>query len=732
MNTKSTIYIMFFAIVGIVILAGCTPIGPDNTNLQPNNNTSSGNTQNGGLLKFNSVAELNTFLTENSQNQNSGGGLGVMMDSRTKAVSQEAGTSAPSAAPTTANGAADYSQTNVQVSGVDEADFVKNDGKYIYMIQSNKLLIINALDPKNSDIISTTDLPKNYYASNIFLYGDKLIVLAQSNEQSYYFRKYDIMPQPNYEPLTKVMIYDVSNRKDPTVSKELSVSGDYFQSRMIDNIVYLVAVKYAQTPVRPPIIYAADTKITPNIYYFDNNEESYNYNTIMSVDVNTESVVDSQVYLLGYSNTMMMSQDNIYIAYQKQPYRCWGFYCRNSDYDRARFVDVVVPLLQGTLKTDVQNILNSKASEDEQWNSISDVLDTFYKDVENDPKLQDQYDSMISDISSALDEYDTKQLLEKSKTIIHKIAVNNGKLSYVAKGEVDGRLLNQYSLDESNGYLRLATTIDLWTNTGRRNYNNVYVLNKNMGVAGKLEKLANNESIYATRFVGDKLYMVTFRQIDPFFVIDLSDPTSPKVLGRLKIPGYSSYLHPISDNLILGIGKETGTNEWGGVTTQGVKISLYDVSDFEHPKEVTKYEIGMAGSDSPILYDPKAFLYSATKGIFVVPISEVTAINKAGYVYDYRYWDGAYVFKISNNGFELLGKVKHDSRSSSYYNWWDQASVTRSLYMDDALYTISNKYIKVNDLADNLSSLNTIDLPNEQNYPIMYSGGVVAETVVAK
>ena len=90
------------------------------------------------------------------------------------------------------------------------------------------------------------------------------------------------------------------------------------------------------------------------------------------------------------------------------------------------------------------------------------------------------------------------------------------------------------------------------------------------------------------------------------------------------------------------------------------------------------------------------------------------------------------MFKISNNGFELLGKVKHDSRSSSYYNWWDQASVTRSLYMDDALYTISNKYIKVNDLADNLSSLNTIDLPNEQNYPIMYSGGVVAETVVAK
>ena len=123
-------------------------------------------------------------------------------------------------------------------------------------------------------------------------------------------------------------------------------------------------------------------------------------------------------------------------------------------------------------------------------------------------------------------------------------------------------------------------------------------LNSKMETIGKLENLAEKERIYSTRFIGDRLYMVTFLRIDPLFVIDLSNPNKPEVLGELKIPGFSDYLHPYDENHIIGIGKETGTNDWGGVSTKGVKVALFDVSDVKNPKQVDSYEIGQAGTDS--------------------------------------------------------------------------------------------------------------------------------------
>jgi uncharacterized secreted protein with C-terminal beta-propeller domain len=253
-----------------------------------------------------------------------------------------------------------------------------------------------------------------------------------------------------------------------------------------------------------------------------------------------------------------------------------------------------------------------------------------------------------------------------------------------------------------------------------------------MDTVGSLENVATNETIYSTRFMGDKLYMVTFKQIDPFFVIDLSNPRMPEVLGELKIPGYSSYLHPYKDNFIIGVGKNTEENQWGGTSIQGVKISLFDVTDFNKPKEVDTYDIGMEGTDTPIMYEHKAFLLF--DNIMVIPVSEITSRNAGQYGYNYAYWDGAYVFKVSESGFELLGKVKHDSRSSSYYNWYDRASVTRSIIMDNELFTISNKFIKVNDLNNNLKSLSSIDLPSGQGdiIPIYAGGAAVSEPVIVK
>ncbi len=430
--------------------------------------------------------------------------------------------------------------------------------------------------------------------------------------------------------------------------------------------------------------------------------------------------------MLGYSNTLMVSEDNIYIAYQKQQYwpcRWVGCaYTDNSNDDaKKRFYEVVVPLLKGDIKTEVNVIISNLAlTEEEKWSKISVAFGKFYEKATNDEELQEEYEEMFGDIDIALQEYDLKKQLEDRKTIIHKISIDSGKINYEKKGEVNGALLNQFSMDEFEGNLRVATTINVWANE-QIQYNNVYVLDENMKTIGKIEEIGKDEKIYSTRFIGERLYMVTFQQIDPFFVIDLSNPKNPEVLGKLKIPGYSDYLHPYDENHIIGIGKETETNEYGGTITKGLKIALFDVSDVENPKLVDKYEIGDRGTDSLALHDHKAFLFSSTKNILVLPVTEITEKTKKGmYAYDYKIWHGAYVFDVSKDGFELKGKVKHSSSTSSYYNWWNQASVLRSLYMDNNLYTISNKYVKINDLGNNLEELNSINLPYSENYPRYY------------
>jgi uncharacterized secreted protein with C-terminal beta-propeller domain len=494
---------------------------------------------------------------------------------------------------------------------------------------------------------------------------------------------------------------------------------------MIGDFVYLVTQEGVNNYlyVNQPLVMSGVKTIMPDIYYFDNPDQNYQFNTITSFDLKDDSVVDSKTFMLGYSNTLMVSENNIYIAYQKHTNWCWGWMrCGSYDTDqKTRFYSVVVPLLNGEIKSDVDTITSTQLSDDEKWAKITEKLSAFYTKLQNDESLQSQYQPMFDSIQSALDKYDAKKALEDQKTVIQKIGISDGKIDYQSKGEVDGYLLNQYSMDEYNNDLRVATTVNAWVSQGNMNYNNVYVFDSGMNVIGKVENIAENESIYSTRFMGDRLYMVTFQRIDPFFVIDLSSPTSPKVLGELKIPGYSQYLHPYNENFIIGIGKDTGENQWGGISPKGVRATLFDVTDFNNPKEVDHYDIGDVGTDSPVLYDPKAFLFSPTKDIMVLPVSEVTQRNKINpYSYMTSVWNGAYVFNVSEKGFTLLGKVKHSSADTEYYNWWDQASVTRSLYMDDNLYTISQKYIKINDLANNLTSLNTIDLPFDtqgQYYP---------------
>jgi inhibitor of cysteine peptidase len=217
-----------------------------------------------------------------------------------------------------------------------------------------------------------------------------------------------------------------------------------------------------------------------------------------------------------------------------------------------------------------------------------------------------------------------------------------------------------------------------------------------LNIVGELPNLAPGERIYSARFMSDRCYLVTFKQVDPFFVIDLSNPTEPKVLGYLKIPGFSGYLHPYDENHIIGIGKQDNN----------VKLSLFNVTNVTAPTETAKFIVSGDWSDSTVLTDHKAFLFDKSKQLLALPVS--ISFMDSRY-YTKNYWQGAYVFNITlSDGFVLRGNVTHQENSVG--GWESGYRVKRALYIENVLYTMSDKKMKMNNLED-LALLNDIELP---------------------
>ncbi|MDO9537698.1 MAG: beta-propeller domain-containing protein [Thermoplasmata archaeon] len=271
---------------------------------------------------------------------------------------------------------------------------------------------------------------------------------------------------------------------------------------------------------------------------------------------------------------------------------------------------------------------------------------------------------------------------DSETTVIHRIHINGQDLKYQARGEVPGRVLNRFSMDEFNGHFRIATTMGWTWGTGQQQSRNmVYVLNMAMEKTGQIDNIAPGEQIYSARFLGARCYLVTFRQVDPFYVIDVHDAQNPKILGELKIPGYSSYLHPYDENHIIGLGKDGSQ----------VKLALFNVTDVKNPTELDSITVGTGYSDSLALNDPHAFMFSREKNLLVIP------------VYGYgqsRSTTGAYVFEITlENGITEKGQVYHDevNESDDYYGYYyTYNQVKRSFIIDKVLYTVSGQMMKAN------------------------------------
>jgi uncharacterized secreted protein with C-terminal beta-propeller domain len=594
------------------------------------------------LKKFESIGELKTYLATHTMSR--GYDYGMM----------EVTMSAPTSGMQNADSAkaSDYSQTNIQVQGVDEADIVKSDGKYLYILSGSKLVIVDAYPAENAKILSEIDVES---PQEIFINQDKLVIFARDSWYN-----------------TTILQYDVTDRTNPILDKNISVEGNYFDSRMIGDHVYALINKPVyyywgqENDIAPPVIRIGDSMDSsfPDVYHFDEPAYDYRFTTAISIDLSDDSEAPkSKIFLMGSSQEMFVSQNNIYVTFQK-----------------------------------VSNFT---------------PIDPFLEPVK-----------MIMPIPYP--EY-------KDETAIHRIAIKDGEVKYAATGSVPGHVLNQFSMDEYNGYFRIATTSGHVSRTaeGATSKNNIYVLDSSMNITGSLEDLAPGERIYSARFMGDRSYLVTFKKVDPLFVIDMKDPTNPYVLGKLKIPGYSDYLHPYDENHLIGLGKETVESETGDFAWyQGVKLSLFDVTDVTKPIEKAKYEIGDRGTSSNALYDHKAFLFSKSKNLLVIPIT-LAEIDPEQYPQGVPDWhhgsytfQGAYVFNISaESGINLKGRISHVRDESSYlksgYYYESEYAVKRSLYMDNTLYTISNGLVKMNDLTD-LSDINEVTLPYTQEYPYWY------------
>ncbi|MBU4340763.1 MAG: beta-propeller domain-containing protein [Euryarchaeota archaeon] len=732
---RSIILIVLISVVAGAVLSGC--IQPD-TGVDIKDKTGGNvseltisqfeSTQE--LKKFSSVKEIKEFLKASSASSgydqyggwggiSFGGFMQKGMMEVTGAMDSVMPTAMPaattSAMQTGAVGAVDYSTTNIQVEGVDEADFVKNDGKHIYVLAQNKLVIVDAFPAAEAETLSTTIIDGR--PRDIFVNGDRLIVFTEEDSQVMIFPEYEYMPMSRYTQKTNALVYDISDRKKPVQVSNFSINGNYFQSRMIGDYVYFIvkdSVYYSSGVVDVPVIKRGSVKImSPDIYYFDNPEQNYVFHTIASVNIKSEKI-NAKSFMMGYSDNLYVSENNIYITYRRNLPMLYYEAQREE-----RFYKVVVPNLPIGVQDKIIAIKGSDLTSSEKWEKISSILEDTYNNMTENEK-QDY----AMNVQKAVEEYETKLAQERDITVIQKININKGDIEYRAKGEVPGSLLNQFSMDESGEHFRVATTSQIWTGRESKQYNNVFVMDNELAIAGKLENIAPDERIYSTRFIGNRLYMVTFKRVDPLFVIDLSDPKEPKVLGELKIPGFSDYLHPYDENHIIGVGKETGDNEWGGTSIKGVKLSLFDVSDVNNPKQLDKYEIGTSGTDSEALRDHKAFLFDRKKNLLVIPVREVTEkprYDNRGY-YVQKVWQGAYVFNLTpQDGFKLRGKVSHlDDYEEQMYYWGSPGAVRRSMYMDDVLYTVSAQKIKMNDL-NNLSAIKSIDLPYDRNMYYQYS-----------
>ncbi|MYE08369.1 MAG: hypothetical protein F4Y05_02055, partial [Acidimicrobiaceae bacterium] len=514
------------------------------------------------------------------------GPVGARLESDDMAVAEEAMADAEPAAPSAAPvEGVDFSGTNVQEAGVDEADIVKTDGRRIFTLSSGRLVVVDAAGRRSVGSVTVAE----GWGRELFIDGDSLLLITRSHSDA------------GDRSETVLQRIDVSGDA-PRIIETLNVQGNYISARSVGGTARVImrydpqwnfpfvfpqnesAEDVAEAANRAAVLNSTLDDWLPH-YTFGSADSSTGSLMVPCDDVHAPSVFS------GFGVTTVISVPI------------------GGDFDPSSSTAVMAPGDTVYASTGSLYVATTR------WVD-PDILDD--EDQRQDAWLQ-------------------------RRTNIHRFDISDAEATYESSGEVLGLIRNQFSLSEHNGYLRVVTTIvDL---QGDDSESQVRVLSTNGSVlteVGTVGDIGRGEHVQSVRFVGDIGYVVTFRQIDPFYTIDLSDPTDPRILGELKIPGFSSYLHPISDTLVLGVGSDADPE--GRVT--GAKVSLFDVSDLTEPLEVAVWTAPDGWND--VGWDHRAFLWWAPEELAVIP---VTVWNE---------WSGAVVLRVADGTITEVGRVDHE------------------------------------------------------------------------
>ena len=622
------------------------------------------------------------------------------------------------------NGTPSFSTTLTQVAGADEGDQVKTDGHLICQINQGRVLILQTgAAPALASTLDFTD--GSFYPQELYLDDKQQLIVIGTAFQTPAATTGLFAPMWFFSTGTVVArIYDLTDAAHPVKQREVELAGDYVASRKIGSCLYLVARQYpdyyaqpwggVMTPLHSPVTvpllnprtllpsyrdskFGGQTRYLnlTRCFYFPGFDDPV-YLLVGGLDLaNASASLDVNAFL-GAGDQIYCSLTNLYVT-ASRPVDI--FFAESLTLTAAPAVSGAIGAATAAGQTAAATVREPQS-----------------------PTIIPTY---------------------REQTDIYKFALGRGRSQFVAANTVTGSVLNAYSMDEHDGYFRVATTEHSWWAADNLDHNHLFVLDASLQLSGKLDDFAPGEEIYAARFMGNRAFLVTFQQIDPLFAIDLANPTNPAVVGQLTLPGYSTFLLPYDENHLIGFGKDVqiadaGTNDLGGDVPwwngrafyQGMKLALFDVTDLHHPVQTSEVSIGDRGTDSPGLYDPHALLFDPARNLLAFPVS-VALVSNPDPTQPWQWGDpvfqGAFVYQVSpDSGFTFKGSITHKPSGQDVYATWGD-EINRILLIGTDLYTLSDSWLMANDLGSlNENAVLALPQPTQQSYPIVYSAGVSA------
>ncbi len=631
----------------------------------------------------------------------------------------------------------DFSGTNNQESGVDEADVVKTDGYYIYFLNGKKLEIMGV--PEFGELVYQSNTTIEGNPQSMLLDGDRLVVISSvsswnipASNPLYQAMEWDeeYSSWRTYS-LTKFSVFDISDRSDIELERELFIEGSYITAREVDGTIRTVTHAWMETRG------LSSWLDLPEGYW------SLDYDNPLRLQIREEVAYQTMLENEEVIADMSLS-DLVPRIYERQGDSVLTHSITNDD-----CASFVAP--QDGFSRGINSIFSfdiTAADFDFEADHIIGNYPLVYSSADALILAEKSWDSWWFWNSDDSDE----------ATNIHMFDISDpGTTEYIASGRVDGTIQDQFSLSEYQGVIRVASTEGQWGRWWLADpepmTSNVVTLQPTTDATGHttleqigiVEGIAPNETIWSARFVEDRAYIVTFENMDPLWTIDLSDPTNPVIMGELKIPGVSTYIHPISEDTLLTIGMGPADLETGeGLDWSNVRLSLFDVSDFTNPLETTTLTISpvedennpcWSWSNSEATYEHKAFQYWAPKSMLAVPMNTYTS----GY-YDYetrtytecpREWvSKLMITNVTETSLTSYGEVDHSEFYDSEQYWWNSYNIRRSIFMGNYIYAISANGITATNLTtmENSASLQLeYQNPYESYYRVVEEGPVESE-----